>query len=508
MLYFDLNLIFLIMVLIHKSHSYAVFPFKSFNLCDENNNNKEKNEIDNPSELFVHNCLTNKIFTEMDIGIPQQTVNILLSMRGSSFYLFEYFCPDEILTFYSPNKSSTFRNNSFCTNNFNNIHSICDIKEKITFYNDITLKSNISINDINIAFGKGLPDYMKNDNFKNICGLIGFSLMNKDISNLLNRFLLMLKFFKAIKEYTWTFHFFDKNNKNDLFYKINKINDNHDGLFVIGILPHEYDSQIFNKSNYKSAQNENRGYTFKWDLKFFEIFSVDQNNNKIKINNDFQGELDIETKYIVATKEYFDLIKDIFFKDYFDKGICVNNTVEVGKNFYTVVKSLYEVISCDIIKFGEKEMKNFPSLYFFHLRYNYTFSFDYKELFKSIYNRTFFVISINKNVENFWTFGKLFMKKYQFIFDTDKKTISFYTKKNVKLLNLNKQSKVKHYVVYFLITILLSVLIGIFIGKRMFKRQKNVVSEMNDEFEYKSVESKNKNRKVEQNIEMRSKLVF
>ena len=509
MIYFHTNFFFLLITLFHKWHSYAVLPFKSFNQCNEYNNIKINHNVNNPSDSFVHNCLTNKIYTEMDIGIPKQTVNILLSMKGSSFYLLERFCPNEIMTFYNPNNSNTFKNNSFCTNNFNNILSICDIREKITFYNDITLKSNISINDTNIAFGKGLPNYLKNDHSENICGFIGFSLMNKDISNLLNRFLLLLKFFKVIKEYTWTFHFFDKNNKNDIFYKINNKNDNHEGLFIIGILPHEYDAQIFNKTNYKSALNENRGYTSKWDLKFFEIFCLDQSNNRIKINDDFQGELDIETNYIISTKEYYDLIKNIFFKEYFNKGICVNNTVEVGKNFYSMSNNFYEVISCDINNFGEKERKNFPSLNFFHLKYNFTFTFEYKELFKNIYNRTFFLISTSKNNEKYWSFGKLFMKKYQFVFDTDKKTISFYRKKKYDIIGLNKSSKVKNYIIIFLVSILLSILFGIFIGKRIYKRKKNIVSEMSDDFEYKSADcNSNKNRKVEQNIEMKSKLVF
>ena len=72
-------------------------------------------------------------------------------------------------------------------------NSICDIKKTINFFTDINLLSN----------------------------LIDFSLINKDISNLMDRILILLKFYNIIKEFTWTFHFFDKDNKNDLYYKIN-----------------------------------------------------------------------------------------------------------------------------------------------------------------------------------------------------------------------------------------------------------------------------------------------
>ena len=393
------DFIFIFLFLIYYCYSYAVFPFKSYNKCDIDKNIPLHN-INNLSKLFIQNCLTNTIYSEVDFGEPKQTVNIILSMKGSSFYLFEGFCPNAINTFYDSNKSTTFKNSSFCTKNFNNIKLICNIQEKITFYNDTYLKSNISINELNIAYGKGLPSYIKNPDSNNMCAYIGFSLMNKDISNLSDRFLLFLKFFNIIKEYIWTFHFFDKNNKNDLLYKINnKNNDNHEGLLVIGMLPHMYDKQNFNENNYKSALYESRGYIYKWELKFFDIYFFDNNNNKIKINNFCQGELDIETNYIISTKEYFNLIKDQFFIDYLNKKICINETVEIGNNFYNLNNDFYEIISCDINYFGENEMKKFPTLYFFHLKYNFTFSFNYKELFLNIYNKQFFLITSSKNNE-------------------------------------------------------------------------------------------------------------
>ena len=508
MIYYK-KLLLLIIILLYKCEPYAVFPFKSFNECFSKEKIVLNTNIKYISNLFIKNCLTNIIYTEMDIGEPKQTVNILFSMKGSSFYLFEEFCPNEISTFYDINKSITFKNSTICTKYFNNIYSICDIKEKITFYNNINLLSNITLNEANIAFGKGLPDYIKNNDTNNICGYIGFSLMNRDISNLLNRFFLLLKFFKIIDDYTWTFHFFDKNNKNDLFHKINNKNNKHEGFFITGILPHEYANDIFNKTYYKSTLNENRGYIYKWDLKFFDIYFYDNNNNKIKINNNFQGELDIETNYIISTKEYFNLIKDKFFNIYLNSKICTNETVEVGKNLYSMTNNYYEIISCDSYYFDKNEMKKFPSLYFFHLKYNYTFILNFKELFQNIYNRTFFLIITAKNTDNFWTFGKLFMQKYQFIFDSDKKTISFYTKKKYAYFDYsNKSSKIKYFI-FFLIIIVFSILIGIYIGKRKYKLKKNIVSELSDNFDYKSTVDINNNKEnVNQNIEMKIRLAY
>ena len=490
----------IILILIYKCYSYAVFPFKIFNKCDISQNKYINNKI--LSDLFIKNCLTNKIYSEVNIGIPKQTINFFFSMKGSSFYLFEGYCPYEITTFYDFKKSTTFQNSSYCTNNFNRISSICNIKEKITFYNNINLLSNISLNDSNIAFGKGLPNN-KNSIENNVCGYIGFSLMSKDISNLLHRFLLLLKFFNIIKEYTWTFHFFDKKNKNDLYYKINNnkiLNDNYEGLFIIGIAPHIYDNQNFNETYYKSILSENRGYLHTWDIKFFEIYFYDENNSKIKMNNFYQGGFDIETNYIISTKEYFNLIKEKYFNKYIYKNICTIEIIEAEKDYYNINYNYYEIISCNINNFKEKEMKQFPDLNFFHLKYNYTFVFNYKELFKNYNNRIFFLILTSKSNENFWTFGKLFMKKYQFIFDTDKKTISFYIQRKKNNFNSSKYN----YFVIFLIAIIFSVVIGIYIGKIIFMRKKKIVNELHDDYEYKSVDTKNE--KFNQNIEMKSKI--
>ena len=499
---------FIFLIFIYSCYSYAVFPIKSFNKCDINKNDPLFN-INNLSYFFIQNCLSNTIYSEVNIGEPKQTVNIIISMKRSSFYLLEGFCPNDISTFYDSKKSTTFKNSSFCTQNFNNINFICDIKEKINFYDNINLQSNTTIDEINIAFGNGLPPYIRNTNVNSICGYLGFSLMNKDISNLSNRFLLFLKFFNKIKEYIWTFHFFDKNNKNDLLYKINNNNyHNHEGLLIIGILPHNYDNQNFNESNYKSSLNENRGYISKWELKFYEIYII-QNNNKIKINNYFQGEIDIETNYIISTKEYFDLIKDNFFNNYINKKICINETFEVGKNFYNLNNDYYEVISCDINSFDENEIKKFPTLNFFHLKYNFTFSFNYKELFKTIYNKEFFLITTSKINENFWTFGKLFMKKYQFIFNTDKTTINFYTDKKYHYINSTissispKTSKLK-LVIFFIIAIIISIIIGIYIGKKIYNKRKKYVTELKNDLKYNYI---NDNLTVNKNIEMKLKLV-
>ena len=153
-------------------------------------------------------------------------------------------------------------------------------------------------------------------------------------------------------------------------------------------------------------------------------------------------------------------------------------------------------------------MKKCPTLYFYHLKYNFTFSFNYKELFQNLYNKQFYLITSSKNNEEYWTFGKLFMKKYQFIFNSEKKTINFYSVPkiyydNTTQISINSKTYSLKIIIFFLISIILSIIIGIYIGKKLYNKRKKIVRELkSDDFIYNSIG----NEIVNKNIEMKIKL--
>ena len=143
-----------------------------------------------------------------------------------------------------------------------------------------------------------------------------------------------------------------------------------------------------------------------------------------------------------------------------------------------------------------KNLKAFPTLYFFNKEYEFTFNLDYKDLFTMLNNKIYFLI-IGRDMEekNIWSFGKMFIKKYPFMFNEDKKTISFvylnkFDKKeedkdndNNKDTDNDSNEKKEHksnnilILIFILIGIILGIIVGIILeekyGKKENKEQMN-----------------------------------
>ena len=127
-------------------------------------------------------------------------------------------------------------------------------------------------------------------------------------------------------------------------------------------------------------------------------------------------------------------------------------------------------------------------MYFYHKLTNYTFHFIGKELFIEDNNKRniYFLICLKNNAADQWIFGKVFMKKYQIIFNSQMKTIGFYTNsKNQNSINdifqvNNKQIFI--IITFLIILILLILLISILLWNKnkiiMKFYNKNLVKEL------------------------------
>ena len=150
------------------------------------------------------------------------------------------------------------------------------------------------------------------------------------------------------------------------------------------------------------------------------------------------------------------------------------------------------------------DLKYFPTLYFFNIKFEYTFNLDYNDLFIEINNKIYFLI-VGKDMEsNIWNLGKIFMKKYPFIFDEDKKTISFvylnkFDKKDGQNKDMtndntdnkdNDNSKIKqffkdyYYIIILIICVIIGVIFGIYIGRKIWKKRRVRVNELDDNVDY------------------------
>ena len=153
-------------------------------------------------------------------------------------------------------------------------------------------------------------------------------------------------------------------------------------------------------------------------------------------------------------------------------------------------------------------MKKFPTLYFYHREFNYTFELNYEDLFEEINNNIYFLVV--KNIGNFdidiWKMGKTFLNKYQFSFNQDSKMISFYPHTNNYNYNIDEDEKknkenIKYNASYIWIAICITCLfVGIYIGTKIInKKRKNRANELDDEYEYNYKTEKEDNYKKEIN---------
>ena len=108
---------------------------------------------------------------------------------------------------------------------------------------------------------------------------------------------------------------------------------------------------------------------------------------------------------------------------------------------------------------------------------------------------------------NYWSLGTIFLKKYPFLFDCDKKTISYiniYNSINTTELKENKTEKktkaniIESFWSFFkYISIFVGIIIGILIGKKIWdKNRKKRANELIDDYQYESSENDNKNNKL------------
>ena len=124
------------------------------------------------------------------------------------------------------------------------------------------------------------------------------------------------------------------------------------------------------------------------------------------------------------------------------------------------------------------------------------FELNYKDLFQEIGNSIIFSIVLDENDKYHWSFGRIFLKKYQFIFDNEQKTITYM--KNYKTINEEVIKEKNKLVIILKIMIIIFLIVGfglgLFLGKNLWeKNRKKRANELDDDYEYIEKNDKNEN---------------
>ena len=128
--------------------------------------------------------------------------------------------------------------------------------------------------------------------------------------------------------------------------------------------------------------------------------------------------------------------------------------------------------------------KSFPNIYFYSEQLFFAFSLYSEDVFFEYNNKIYFLIVYKDSIKDYWKLGKIFLKKYPFMFDYDKKIISYVhlkkvwnQKKNTKKKkpNLNndrnnnkKINNIKEYIL--LVLLVVGIFIGLYFGKRIWNK--------------------------------------
>jgi hypothetical protein len=197
----------------------------------------------------------------------------------------------------------------------------------------------------------------------------------------------------------------------------------------------------------------------------------------------------IDMNYITSDGTYYKGIKKHFFQKFFDQKICVEEKVykinEEQNNYMIICNSEFKT-----------SLSTFPKIYFFNEKYSYIFNLDYNDVFMELNNKFYFLIIFKEDMNTIWRVGKIFMKKYPFIFDYDKKQVTFVHLKKSGGRQSNDQSdknerdtsikwaNIKIYI--FIVLLIIAVIIGVFIGKYISNKQrkKRANELVDDNYEY------------------------
>ena len=470
----------IILFIFQNSYNYIILPFKTTNIPFEES--KNSSNIEN----FLLQIDTNQLYTTLSFGNPSKNIDFYISMDQISFSILSNNCLKGSESSYNPHLSETFKNETDYDMNYGSISKACLGKDKCTFYNDLLLSKNISFDEFKFLFGNNTSPKSENIDSERLCGTLGLMRYTYNTFLTMNNFIYYLKTNKIIDSYNWGLFYFDKENS----YNIDKsIQSKYDGFLIAGLSNDSY-LEIFKTENVFAGYSYSSLY---WSFSFSKIFYNDSEAEYI-IGNSTPVDFVIDLNYITCTRYYYENIKNYFFKKFLDEKICTEETV-----YRTYDENIYMIVCNSEFK---KSISSFPKIYFFSERLSYIFNLDYNDVFKEYNNKIYFLIIFKQAMNTIWRVGKIFMKKYPFIFDNDQKTISFvYLKKFGNLPNddanndgnkNNKKGKDKNksiwlnYKFYIFIGLLIiAVIIGIFIGRQLWKNQrKKRANELDDNYDY------------------------
>ena len=430
----------------------------------------KKENISSSYEL-INNYMPNNLYSLIKVGNPPQNLELIITEDDLVFSIKKQNCLLKN-SFYDNTNSKSFKNITKEKNTPSKFYGCSESEDSFLFNQDINSPNDfITVNNLGFIL-ENSPKQTYGDYTKYNCAILSLNLCRYNIANNDYNLIMELKKLGIIYNHIWTIKYINNNLNPE------KNLNNLEGYLIIGDYPHIYEKEKYNSLNLRSSLNNmnEKG----WNLQFRNITI---NNTEI-LTHYMTGIFSFDNNYILGTEEYKSKIASLFFRQYTQKGICFDD----GTN------SHYFIYYCKKGEnFNEKNINSFPSLNFFHVEFNFTFQLTGNDLFLEKNNFYFFLIIFDRYDYKSWKFGKLFLNKYQFIFDHVSKKINFYINQNDNNNNEDGGGVQKEKNVYIKNTTLLiiifssiaviSFIVGLIIGKKKFgnKKRNNIANELENE---------------------------
>ena len=211
-----------------------------------------------------------------------------------------------------------------------------------------------------------------------------------------------------------------------LEYDSSKI-DEDSGKIYMGSYPHLFRPSRYKEEYFKKALAEKNVDELLWAY-FFEEIRI--NNEKIDLSKD--GFFYPEIGFIIGNNNFFDYLnKTEAWKDYFyitKKCHMLKFRINDFESNDELTRFLFQYTGYYCDKDVDVEKLNIQDITFFKKNENITINLTSKDIWMEKYGYKYLMIIRSDDIDNSWTFGKPFFKKYSMAFDFDSKLLGVYTK--------------------------------------------------------------------------------
>jgi len=401
---------------------------------------KPKQNLDDVNEYYI--------YSTFDMGEPSQKINCELNFDISDYFM--TYTPNNVEPTFNSSLSKTFVHTSRNRISSSKFKRGFWASENFYFYTDLECKNKEKFEEVNVVY----PDE------ENKLAACEIGLQSRHSFSKYQSIMHVLKSKQIINNYIWTMKFNSLNN----------------GVIIIGAAPHEYDSVRYNASELKYVNTFSDSDKLYWCLYFkydpASNYTLSQ-NIKVRISPKILG--------VVATYYYLSAVEELYFKKYYDKKVCEKKIVSFGNSNY------FKII-CSKEDFTSRDIDQFPSLNLHNIAFNYSFVLNGKELFTEEDDKIEFQILIEiASSKTEWKLGRIFLLKYQIVFDDDNSLIGFY-KPNIKENN-NIGEKIG-IIILKVFMLCLAIIVFLFLAFLFYKKislltkRKKMANELEDDFMY------------------------